>query len=231
MKLNCKQTSLSILILAIICLILQYVLCYWVGYFEKSYVPITIWRILGMVGFSLLFVQLFIWIFSLIRRNHRLWTTVMLISLFAFKWFEWFEDKLPPTTNLIVHGMRDRILRDYSLDTLRHFARDFDRLPTLPKQNVRYGAVESFKEYRNEDLTNTGLKDKYPFIAWIKSNGHEGPEGITEEDGGVYTTWGVRPYWGFSVAINGAKINPSTGSNIKKFRVSDDIYLYVNEGD
>jgi hypothetical protein len=227
MKLNCKQTSLFILILAIICLILQYFLCYWVGYFEKSYAPITIWRILGMVGFSLLFVQLFIWIFSLIRGNHRLWTTIMLISLFAFKWFEWFEDKLPPTTNLIVYGMRDRILRDYSLDALRHFALDFDRLPVVP--NSLPGKV-----YRNEDLTNTGLKDKYPFIAWIKSNGHEGPEGITEEDGMVHTTWGGRPYWGFSVAINGAnsaKINPSTGSNIKKFRVSDDIYLYVNEGD
>jgi hypothetical protein len=126
MKLNCKQTSLFILILAVIILILQYVLCYWAGYFEKSYIPITIWRILGMVGFSLLFVQLFIWIFSLIRRNHRLWTTVMLFSLLAFKWFEWFEDKLPPTTNLILYGMRDRILRDYGLDALRHFARVYN---------------------------------------------------------------------------------------------------------
>jgi hypothetical protein len=122
--------------------------------------------------------------------------------------------------------MRDRILRDYGLDTLRHFARDFDRLPAVPKNNFFPGKV-----YQNEDLANTGLKDKYPFIAWIKSNGHEGPEGINEEDGVVRIIWGGRPYWGFSVAINGAKINPSTGSNEKKIRVSDDIYLHVNEGD
>jgi hypothetical protein len=125
----------------------------------------------------------------------------MLISLLTFKWFEWFEDILPPTTNLIVYGMRDRILRDYSLDTLRHFARDFDRLPTLAKNNFF-----PTKVYPNEDLANIGLKDKYPFIAWVESNGHEGPEAITEEDGAVHTTWGGRPYWGFNVALNGAKL-------------------------
>ena len=226
MKLNSKRISLLILILVVICSILQYALCYWVGYFERSYIPIIIWRILGMVGFFLVFIQFFIWIFSLIRENHKLWITVILFSLLTFKWFEWFESKLPPPTNLIAYGLRDRILRDYSLDTLRHFALDFDRLPILPKNNVFPGKV-----YQNEDLANTGLKDKYPFIAWIKSNGHEGPEGINEEDGVVRIIWGGRPYWGFSVAINGAKINPSTGSNEKKFRVSDDIYLHVNEGD
>ena len=227
MKLNIRQISAFILILAVICLILECVLCYWVGYFEKSYIPITIWRILRMIGFSLVFIQLFVWISSLIRRINRLWTTIILIFLLAFKWF---EAELPSASNLIVYGMRDRIRRDYSLDILRHFALDFDRLPKLQKQDVKYGATESFKEYLNGDLANTGLKDKYPFIAWIKNNGRSGPEIITEEDGVVSVGWGGRPEWGFCVGVNGVK-TLSTDSNVKSLRVSDDIYYFINEGD
>jgi hypothetical protein len=132
------------------------------------------------------------------------------------------EYVIPSPTDLIIYGLRDRIMRDFTLDTLRQFAHDFDELPLLST-----GLPGPVKTYMNEDLTKTKLKEQYSFLAWLKGpGGFEGPSYVSEVDGIVNVRWGgeLGGHYGFSVGINGKKIT-SAESNVQFVRISDDIFL------
>jgi hypothetical protein len=133
---------------------------YWFGYYQESLSPVIWSAVLELVEF-LIFppVLLITWIISMILRKHRLWTTAMLIGLLALIGFQFTI--LPPSHHLIVYSMRDRVMRDYSLDDLRHFAREVDQLPRLPGNEA--GPTKSF---RGRELDKSGLKEKYPFLYW-----------------------------------------------------------------
>jgi hypothetical protein len=217
-----KPASIITFIIAVVCLIVRYVLNYWLGYYEESYTPIFNDIFLWLAGFILLLVLIIIWIISLFRKKHRLWTTTMLTGLLVLNALEYI---MPRPSDLIIYGMRNRMMHDCNLDTLRDFARDFDRLARLPNN-----LPGSTKGYMNEDLTKTGLKEKYPFLNWLKgSGGFEGPSSIAETDGVVDVRWGgaLAGRWGFSVAVNDKRINPPAESGIKFLRVSDDIYFII----
>jgi len=218
-----KLTSLIALVLPIIFLMTEYVLNYWYGYYEESLSPISRSMMLELTEFILLLVLLLpalliAWIISLFRKKHRLWTTAMLAGLLALIGFQLIV--LHPS-KLIIYGMRNRMMRDYSLDDLRRFARDIDQLPRPP--NDHYGSTKGFTM---EDLDKTELKVKYPFLSWGKGPGFEGPSFITESDGLVNVRWGgaLAGHWGFSVVVNGGKANPSL-LDAKILRVSDDIFF------
>jgi hypothetical protein len=223
MKLISKRTSLAVLGLAIICLILRYALNYWFGYYEMPASLFISQMFFWLIGFLMIPALLITWIISLIQKKDVLWTTMMLIGLLALKGLEHIISR---PDNLIIYGIRDRILRDYSLDTLRHFAHDFDQLPSLPKHDL---GLPDEKIYRSEDL-NTELKEKYPFLTWLKRSRAEGPNFIDESDGVVDVSWGGRPHWGFRVAVNGKKIDSDeldAKRGAKILRASDDIYFII----
>jgi|GEM_PF-6859894 len=81
MKLSSKRVSLTVLVLAVVCLITRYVLCYWCGYYQKSFTPIGYQVLLALFGLIFYPVLLITWIFSMLQRKHRLWTTAMLAGL------------------------------------------------------------------------------------------------------------------------------------------------------
>jgi hypothetical protein len=105
------------------------------------------------------------------------------------------------------------MLGNYNLDDMRHFARDFNQLPRRPN------APASKKSYYNDDLAKTGLKEKYPFLAWC--------EFIVETNDVVHVYWGgFENHWGFAVAVNGKRIDPQNlAPSAKIIRVSDDVFF------
>jgi hypothetical protein len=210
-----KRTSLITLILSVICLMMTYVLDYWFGYYQ-TLLPLAWSMTLELVVlFIPLPVVLITWIVSMILRKDRLWMTATLIGLLVLVGLK-FGFILPPPHHLIVYGMKNRMVRDYSLDDLRRLAHDVDLLPRSP--NEFPGPTKGFM---GEDLDKTGLKGKYPFLSWGGGVSH-----ISERDGLVNVRWGGEPagYWGFSVAVNGGKANPSS-LDAKILRVSDDIFF------
>ena len=202
MKLNFKRISLLLLVSAVVCLIMPYFLDYWYGYYGCN--TWLLKNILLLVGLVLPFVQAIIWVISLLRKNYRLWTTAILVGLLSLSAL---GNIMPASSILIMHGMRNRIIRDYSLDSLRNFARDFDHLPYL--SNPLSDQLRHEKFYSYDDLAKTGLESKYPFLKLFKGPHHSGPDAVTESNGTVYLS-GNRMQSGicFEVAINGAKIDP-----------------------
>jgi hypothetical protein len=221
-----KLTSLIALVLVVICLMTDYVLNYWYGYYEVSLRPIVWSVILELTEFILFPIILFpvlliICIISLFKKKHRLWTTAMLVGFLALMGLI-LERAIPHPRILVMYGMRERIMRDYSLDDLRHLARDVDQLPHSP--NDPPGRDKGFM---SEELDKTGLKGKYPFLSWGKTHSFEGPSYIAETDGVVDVRWGGIPsgHWGFSVSVNGKRAEPEPGTKI--LRVSDDIFFAI----
>ena len=205
-----------VLVLAVVCLISRYALCYWCGYYQKSWTPIGYQELLALFGFILFPAQLTVWIFSLFQRQHRLWTTAMLAGLFAL-WGLKFV--LPWPHDLILRAMRDGMLRNYGLDGVRHFAHDFGQLPNIPENNLDGRTKFYWNKGKNSNLAKTGLKEKYPFLTNC--------EDVVEWDNMVHVDWGgFENHWGFSVALDGKRIDPEhlEPSN-KIIRASDDIFF------
>jgi hypothetical protein len=182
MKLISKRASLIVLVLAAICLMTRYVLCYWCGYYQKSFAPIFWQELFALLGFILFLILSIVWIISLLQRKHRLWITTMLAGLLAFMGLKFI---LPQPHDLILYEMRDGMLRNYELDDMRHFARDIDEL-TLPSTIL---AGTRIFMHQDLDSVKTRLNEKYPFLAQCES--------IAETDGVVNVDWGgFENHWG-----------------------------------
>jgi hypothetical protein len=209
-----KQAPIIIFFLALICLMTRYVLCYLSGYYHFTALTLDLEALSALLGFILFPILLIVWIVSLFRRKHRLWTTAMLAGMLVFMGLKYI---LPPPDDLILYGMRDGMLRNYGLEDMRHFARDFDQLPCLPNT---LGVYKLY--YWNKDLAKTGLKEKYPFLAQC--------ECISEADNEVSVVWSR--YWRLIVAVNGKKrIDPKhLETSLKIIRASDDI-VFASESD
>jgi hypothetical protein len=98
-----------------------------------------------------------------------------------------------PSDELIIFGLKDQIIKNYTVDSLKQFAHDIDQVP-VPK-----GLPEDVgKLFANDDLIKikNKLGLKYPFL-----KGRNGPTSITEQDQIVNVWWG-RQQWGMSIAFN-----------------------------
>lgn len=209
MKLNFKVISLLFFALAIECLVVPYILNYWLGYYGWS-AP-NFMFVLYLLGLILPFVQGTIWLNSLALKSQRLLTTIVLVGILALKCL---QTSCSPE-NMIMYGLRDRIVKNYSLDDIRKFAHDFDRLPNLSDP----------KTYTFEDLTKTGLEAKYPFLMAFVSLHHRGPDAVQESDNVVYIS-GSRLQGGvyISAALRENQTIPP-GSDAPILRASNDIIL------
>ena len=205
-----------ILVLAVGCLTTRYVLCYCCGYYQKSFVLIFWQEILAFVGLVLIFIALIAWIVSLFQRKNRLATMALLLGLFSFWSLKYI---VPWPHDLIRHGMRDGMLRNYSLDEMRGFARDFDQLPKLPQHDLDGRTKLYWNRRTDDDLPKTKLKDKYHFLANC--------EAVFECDNMVHVDYGgFENHWGFSVAVNGKRTDSQHPEPSNKIiRVSDDIFF------
>jgi hypothetical protein len=213
MKLISKQAVIGIFTLAVVCLISRYVLCYWCGYYQESFAPIGLQELFAFFGLVLILAAFITWIVSLIKKQQRIWTTTLLAALFALWGLKYI---LPWPHDLILYGLRDGMVRNYGPDEMRSFARDFDKLPNIPGNDV----TEDMKLYWNGrgeiDLSKTGLKEKYKFLANC--------EDVVEFDNNVHVDWGgFENHWGFSISIAGKRIDPMPNRRI--IRMSDDIYF------
>jgi len=197
---------------------------YWFGYYmipSDSYSLFLLFRdLFWLFRFLMILALLIICIISMISKKNRLWTTVMLAGLLALVGSEFI---LPHPEGLIVYGLRDRMMRDYSLDTLRQFARDIDQFPTPKNLPSNLGKV-----FMSEDLVllETRLKEKYSFLKSRRT-----PSSITENNGAVSVWWG-RHQWGFSVMVNREKINPIVvdPDAVIILPVSNDIFFSARNG-
>jgi hypothetical protein len=226
MRIKEKFNIISVKILAAVVLfqIARYILDYYLGYSEKSYTPIFIESFLFALNFLLLLVFTIIWLASIVKGKNNTWTSTTWVLLLILVLPEPLH-LIPPPADMIIYGMRERLLRDYNEETLRSLARDFNRLPVLPDNPT------SRKIYLNRNLAQTDLPSKYSFLGWISRPGSSGPAYISERNDIVDVRWGgpLTGHWGFSVAVYGAKIDPPTGSSTKSIRISDDIYLITGE--
>lgn len=168
--------------------------------------------LLAFLGFCLILVTLATWIVSLIQKQQRVWTTAVLAGLIVLWGLKYV---LPRPPDLILYGLRDGMLRNYGLDEMRHFARDFDKLPKIPDNDVG----EHTKLYWNiTDLPKTGLKERCAFLAQC--------EAVVERDNIVYVDWGGFNYYcGVCVSVNGKRIDPHPQYKARTVRASDDIYF------
>ena len=200
MKLYSKRTSLLILIFVGIYLMAKYAINYWFGYYlipSGSYSLFLLCRDFFWL-FRLLIIPVFFafLIISMIQKKDRLRITVMVIGLLALVGTEFI---LPHPKDFIVFGLRDQVMHDYSLDTLRQFARTVDQLPTPENLPPNLGKV-----FMSDDLIllETRLKEKYSFL-----KNRSTPSAITENNSVVNVWWG-RHEWGFSVMVTGEIIDP-----------------------
>lgn len=126
---------------------------------------------------------------------------------------------LPSPHDSIVHGLKDGMLQNYGSDQIRSFARDFDKLPMIPKNDLNGTMKLYWNRLKDDDLPKTGLKEKYKFLAEC--------EAVVEWTNIVCVEYGgFENHWGFSIAVDDKRIDPPhLDSRNKIIRASDDIYF------
>jgi len=219
MKITIKRASLIFLALSVICSVVWYLS----DYFGSTYSPIIVGLVMRLVCGIIIFFQMLVCILALFYKRDGCLAVVVLVLLLGLNVV---NDAVPYPDDLIIYGLRDRIMKDYGIESLRRFARDVDKLPP----NLKYTEFLPNKIYRAEDVANTKLTDTYPFLKWYESADLKAPNFLSEWDGIVGVSWGGRPHWGFYVSVNGKAENPPQGLDAKVLRVSDDIY-FVMESD
>jgi len=102
-----KQTSLLAFVSAIICLILSYAFYYWFGWYVTQLPFFVIRTAIWLAGSIMLIVLLITSIGTMIQGKDRRTTTAM---LFGFLVLAVCAHKMLRPDNVILHGLRDRIL-------------------------------------------------------------------------------------------------------------------------
>ena len=195
---------------------------YWFGYAESFEVGLVSDPILLLLTEFLLFAALAIWIIArLVKRKP---CRVHLITLAAF-WpvlIALFR-LLPPAPVLIVHGLRDRILHDYTLADLRAFGHDAEQAGLV---GMLDGGTRDFTEEQHQAFDR--LKTHYRFLTWFSPNGRDGVASIYTNGGTLYIDWGgaLIGHHGFSINTDGYRNDPAPNRDVYDLRASDDIYFF-----
>ena len=214
-----KLISLACLLLLAVLLIHNHHALYWIGYLETSRAFAERDPLIGLLCASALFlVLLVLLLISLIRKKERIWILFVIllywpIFFLAFK-FPSFSDPGE------VYGLRDRILKEYNLDDLRHFAHDYTQ--TAVGLSVIDGSVD-IRFTPEQTAAFDKLKEKYPFLNWGISK-----PSIFQKNGTTNLDWQgpLNGHWGFSVTLNGRKNNPPNDPEFTILPASNDIYFY-----
>ena len=198
---------------------MEYVLSYELGYGESSYAPILYKQILEVCSTVLFFSLALIWLNSLLRRRSWNYSTLSISLILIFICASWF---LLPSSRMVLWGLKNRVIRDQSLNDIRGFARDVDQIKDAYKPHTD----SDEKLLMSEDISKTGLKAKYPFLRWIRGHSFDGPSFVKEENRVVDVQWGsaYSGHWGFKIRVDGKRIDllSSPGTSL---RLSDDVII------
>ena len=222
-----KKLSLLSSILFLLLLVGLYAAFYNLGWVTNGGWAVSYW-IFGLpVLFLLLLTSLVTWICSLLKRKDRIWTTgTLLLTGLLFQ--------LPnvlhvSTVQMLLHGLVNHVTHDYTLNDLRHFARDMHN--AIGDNYISHGSLSDLNAQQAEDYKK--LQVIYPLTTWSMTAG-EGPS-IGERFGIMTVDWGgaLSGHWGFSVALDGKHIDPPSipqnSIRTQIVRVSDDIYFFYGE--
>lgn len=214
-----KIFSFLFLVIIVTVIIGRPILAYWIGYYEWSFKPLFVSFLLDIIKDVSFLALLTIWITALVTKKQKLVSALFLLfSVILFG----LNAVFPTDGAMIVLGLKNRLIDDCSLDNLREFAQEFNCTPSTENQN--HLGVKSFNQ---EDLAKTSFKNKYPFLAWVDSGFGKGPSGVSEYNQNVHVRWGgaLVGHWGFSIGVNGAKVDLPSELGSTVIRLSDDIVV------
>jgi hypothetical protein len=210
------------LILTVASLIAEYVGCYslgWIGIFWGLSDPLLNFAF----QFLLFLILLIMWLVSLFKKRSRTWTSLGMALFVGILLVDWYL--LPRPVNLIVHGIRNHVMKVCTLDDLRRFSRSVHR--DLPNIDIFHGDTSSLSAVQL--ITYQNLQNTYPFLNW--GLGSRPDPLVSDHDGAVTVEWGgaMSGHWGFSISVDGSKNDPGTIDDSGIIRMSDDIYFFDGE--
>ncbi len=213
-----KITAALCLALQIALIGMEYIVSYCQGFYEKPNHLFLLLPLWVAPFYFLIFLTLgSLAMFSLGRNLHRFWVTSAFLTFFVILIVT--NLILPAPGNMLAYGLRNRVMRDYTLDDLRKFAHDADQAGLLKESAP--GSITPPAE------ALTQLEIKYPFI---RSKDNWGPRLMNFGDEDVVNfVWGgaLTGHWGCSIGIDGRKNEPDQVGHGLALPVSEDIYFFV----
>ena len=226
-----KTACIACLVLGSLLVVLNHLANYWCGYSETLGALDAVDPILGLLAESVLFVILIIlFIVTLFLKRHRVWLLIGLVIFWPVVILTGFVTQTfcGTSSSLVLRGLHDRITHDYTLDDLRHFAKDVDQAGILKSGWVNHGDISDLTPQQKDAFAQ--LKKRYSFMRWMDDGRFLHGPSILGEKGIVCFEWGgaLPGHWGCSISVNGSKNEPQPDPQIVTLRLSDDIYLYCD---
>ena len=229
-----KIVAVVWLVLAAFLVVVNHAGNYLLGYLETPAALAITDRFFGLLAEFVLFLLFIIpALISELAQKGRLWSFIGLLGFWpvVIVTFLLLQTFAKPPGDLMVQGLRDRVMRDFSLDDLRQFAKQVRDGEFLKDEDLVNPLNLSGLTFQQKQLF-AQLIAKYPFMRWMddgdKLDGpcllNYGQEGVVEFE------WGIenRGHWGCSISIDGAKNEGIPVPDAKIIRVSDDIYFYYH---
>jgi hypothetical protein len=227
-----KIITIVWLVLGALLVVLHRVAHYWLGYAESPAAFAVTDPFFGvMAEFVLFLLFIFPAIGTELAKKGRAWSFIGLLGFWPVVLLTFFlvQTFAIPGGEVTMRGLRDRVMDDYSLDDLRHFAKDVNDGEILKDEDlVSQSETSGLTDSQRAALAQ--LVSKYPLMHWLDDDEKWfGPSLLDYgQDNVVAFEWGGdnRGRWGCSISVDGSKNEPVYGSPMKVLRVSDDIYFY-----
>jgi hypothetical protein len=224
-----RLASILCLVMACLLLIRDHLENYWLGYSETTEALGAANGFIWMfVGFGLWIVLLSLAIASRFRKQRSWWPLGCFLAFWPL--IILLGAILGPSANQVIRGLRDRVMHDYTLDDLRHFARDVNQAGFFKNKSIGviHGDISGLSE--SEKASYAALKQKYGFMHWLDDGRVlTGPSILNfgDDDIVVFEWGGGFGHWGCSISNNGSRNDPYPAT-FPTIRVSDDIYFFCD---
>ena len=137
-----KTISILCLAFASLLVVLNHAAEYWLGYSESSQALLASGPIFIFGAESILFlVFVFLALSTYLTNKHRAWCLSMVVIFWplVILTFVLLQIFLGSTGALIVRGLHDRVMHDYTLNDLRQFAKDVDQARLIKVGWINHG--------------------------------------------------------------------------------------------
>jgi amino acid transporter len=216
-----KAVSLTCLLVGVVMELLMYVANYAMGWGSTNSLLLAGNSLMGLLVFFLVIVGLLVAVArSLYRREKRFWPTICLV-IFVLVVFALPSVFVLPGY-MSAYGLRDHMMRDFTLDQLRSFAREVQAGPIGGRSISPYDLSELSD---SEKQTVLDLRKKYPFLQW-------GSHGAVVNSGADFVSlmWGSGfGHWGCYIALDKTEGGPLDLPQVKILRISNDIYFFSGD--
>jgi hypothetical protein len=159
-------------------------------------------------------------VISLARRRDRIWTCAMLMGFLCTAIL--VRTNVLRPEHMQVYGIHDRVMKAFTLDDLRQFAKNVHQ--EIPDIMILHDDGASLNAERV--ATYRKLQHSFPFLTW--GVGSERSAIVQDQDGVITVQWGspLMGHFGLSVSIDNTKkdLDPIDARDV--IRASDDIYFF-----